>query len=237
MVPIGVGRGASRRGVVVTTILLGKECSSFLEIDDSVLQRAEVRFVWAETPDAFVPLAVQQRPDLVVLDPHVPGLDAFAAAAAILEALGDAVSILLLGNSADAARAEAAGIAGLVTRPLTQARLVEAIRKYHPVTLRRNERVEVALKVTIVRAGIEGLAYTRDMGIDGCFLLTHEPAAVGEGLALSLQLPIPGGREVRAEAEVVRVEPQGIALRFTSIAAGDRVELGRYLRAQRRGVA
>jgi len=221
----------------VTTILLGKECSSFLEIDDSVLQRTEVRFVWAETPDAFVPLALEHHPDLVVLDPHVPGLDAFGAAAAILEALGDAVTIVALGNSADAARAEAAGIAGLVTRPLTQARLVEAIRKYHPVALRRDERSEVALKVTIVRAGIEGLAYTRDMGIEGCFLHLHEPAAVGERVALSFQLPIAGGRQVRAEGEVVRVEPQGIALRFTAIAAADRVELGRYLRAQRRGVA
>ena len=41
----------------MTTILLGKECSTFLEIDDSVLQRAEVHLVWAETVDAFVPLA------------------------------------------------------------------------------------------------------------------------------------------------------------------------------------
>ncbi|HEX4823242.1 MAG TPA: PilZ domain-containing protein [Candidatus Polarisedimenticolaceae bacterium] len=221
----------------MTTILLGKECSSFLELDDSVLQRAEVRFVWAETTDTFVPLAREHRPDLVVLDPHVPGLDAFAAAAQILEALGDSVTVLALGNSADAARAEAAGIAGLVTRPLTQARLVEAIKKYHPVAFRRDERAEVALKVTIVRGGVEGLAYTRDMGIDGCFLLTHEPAAAGESIALAFQLPIPGAREVRAEAEVVRVESAGIALRFTTIAAADRVELGRYLRAQRRGVA
>jgi hypothetical protein len=106
------------------------------------------------------------------------------------------------------------------------------------MTARNAERAEVALKVSIVRAGVEGLAYTRDIAIDGCFLHTHEPAAVGEIVVLAFHLPIPGGRDVRTEAEVVRVEaPSGIAVRFVSIAAADRVELGRYLRAQRRGVA
>jgi CheY-like chemotaxis protein len=229
----------------MTTILLGKECSSFLEIDDSVLQRAEVRFVWAETPDAFVTLAREHAPDLVILDPQVPGLDAFACAREILSTIGESVAVLVIGNSADLERAEAAGVAGLVTRPLTQARLVEAIRRYHPITARDADRAEVALKVSVVRAGVEGLAYTRDMAVDGCFLLTHEPCAVGETLSLAFNLPIPGGREVKLEAEVVRVSAAapdgtgtpGIALRFTAIAPADRMELGRYLRSRRRGVA
>lgn len=229
----------------MTTILLGKECSSFLEIDDSVLQRAEVRFVWAETPDAFVPLAREHRPDLVVLDPQVPGLDAYDCARAIRDAVGESVTVLVIGNSADLERAEAAGAAGLITRPLTQARLVEAIRRYHPMAARVTDRAEVALKVDFIRAGIEGLAYTRDIATDGCFLLTHEPVEVGETLSLAFSLPIPGGRDVRVEAEVVRVQPvspdgpgtPGIAVRFTTLAAADRVELGRYLRGQRRGVA
>jgi CheY-like chemotaxis protein len=227
----------------MTTILLGKECSSFLEIDDSVLQRAEVRFVWAETPDAFVPLAREHAPDLVVLDPQVAGYDAYACAREILAAVGESVTVLVIGNTADQDRAEAAGVTGLITRPLTQARLVEAIRRYHPITARETDRAEVALKVAAVRAGVEGLAYTRDIATDGCFLLTHEPVAVGETLALAFHLPIPGGREVKVEAEVVRVQAApgtgtpGIAVRFTTLAAADRVELGRYLRGRRRGVA
>jgi len=150
------------------------------------------------------------------------------------------VTVLVIGNTADQDRAEAAGIAGIVTRPLTQARLVESIRRYHPVAARESDRAEVALKATIVRSGVETLAYTRDVAKDGCFLLTHEPASVGETLSLVLSLPVAGGRDVKAEAEVVRVETSGtpgVALRFTTIAPADRVELGRYLRSQRRGVA
>ena len=229
----------------MTTILLGKECSTFLETDDSVLQRAEVRLVWAETSEAFVPLAREHRPDLVVLDPQVAGFDAFACARELLAAAGEGTTVLLIGNSADDGRAEAAGIAGIVTRPLTQARLVEAVRRYAPMVERENERAEVAIKVDFVCGGVEGLAYTRDLSADGCFLHMHEPIAPGTPLTLSFQLPAPGSRDVRVEAEVVRVQAPGatragtpgVAVRFTDIAAADHVEIRRFLRSRRRGVA
>ena len=229
----------------MTTILLGKECSTFLETDDSVLQRAEVRLVWAESVDAFVPLAIQHRPDLIVLDPQVQGFDAFACARELLTVIGEKVSVLLIGNTADTDRAEAAGIAGVVSRPLTQARLVEMVRRYHPMAERDNARAEVAIKVDFVCEGVEGLAYTRDLSADGCFLHTHEPLSVGAVLALSFQLPAPGARDVKLEGEVVRIQlpganragTHGIAIRFTTITAADRGEIGRFLRSRRRGVA
>lgn len=230
---------------MTTTILLGKECSTFLATDESMLQRAEVRLVWAESVDAFVPLAKEHRPDIVVLDPQVAGFDAFRCAREILEAIGSGISVLVIGNSADDDRARAAGVAGIVTRPLTRERLVEAVRRYHPLVERESDRAPVALKVDFVCNGREGLAYTRDLSIDGCFLHTHEPLPMGASVSLSFQLPAPGGREVRLEAEVVRVQAPGavrsgspgVAVRFTTIAAADRVEIGRFLRSRRRGVA
>jgi CheY-like chemotaxis protein/Tfp pilus assembly protein PilZ len=229
----------------MTTILLGKECSTFLATEESVLQRAEVRLVWAETVDAFVPLAKEHRPNIVVLDPQVAGFDAFACAREILAATGGGLSILLIGNSADDERAEAAGIAGIVTRPLTRERLVEAVRRYHPMVERENDRAEVAIKVDFVCQGVSGLAYTRDLSTDGCFLHTHEPLALGAVISLAFQLPSPGARDVKVEGEVVRLQPPtahragtaGLAVRFTTITAADRGEIGRYLRSRRRGVA
>jgi DNA-binding response OmpR family regulator len=221
----------------MTTILLGKECSTFLETDESVLQRADVRLVWAETVDAFVPLAREHRPDLCVLDPQVPGFDAFVCAREILEGIGDEITVLLIGNTADGERAEAAGIAGIVSRPLTRERLVEAMRRYHPMVERENERAEVAIKVDFVCDGVEGLAYTRDLSTNGCFLHMHEPLALGAMLTLAFQLPAPGARDVRVEGEVVRRGSAGLAVKFTSITAADRGEIGRFLRSRKRGVA
>ena len=229
----------------MATILLGKECSTFLETDESVLQRADVRLVWAESVEAFVPLAREHRPDLCVLDPQVAGFDAFACAREILAAVGEGVTVLVIGNTADGERAEAAGIAGIVSRPLTRERLVEAMRRYHPMVERENDRAEVAIKVDFVCDGIEGLAYTRDLSTDGCFLHMNEPLALGAVLTLAFQLPAPGAREVKVEGEVVRLQPPaahrggtaGLAVKFTTITAADRGELGRFLRSRRRGVA
>jgi uncharacterized protein (TIGR02266 family) len=228
----------------MTTILLGKECSTFLETDESMLQRTEVRLVWAESVDAFVRLAAEHRPELVVLDPQVAGFDAFRCAREILGAV-PGVSVLIIGNSADEKRAKAAGIAGIVSRPLTRERLVEAVRRHHPLVERETDRAEVALKVDFVCEGVAGLAYTRDLSTDGCFLHTRESLPMGAIVGLVFQLPGPGGREVHIESEVVRVQPPGpnrsgtpgVAVRFTTIAPADRVEIGRFLRSRGRGVA
>lgn len=227
------------------TILLWKECSTFLDTDDSVLQRADVRLLWAETAEAFVPLALAHQPDMVVLDQQMNGIDAFACAREILDAVGESVVVLLLGNTADDDRAEAAGIAGIVTRPLTRARLVEAVRRYRPLHERENDRSEVAIKVQFESQSIQGLAYTRDLSTGGCFLHAHEPLSLGAVMALEFQLPGPGGRDVKVDGEIVRIQPQGnpragtlgLAVRFMTIAAADRVEIGRFLRSRGRGAA
>ena len=153
--------------------------------------------------------------------------------------------MLLIGNTADGERAEAAGIAGIVSRPLTRERLVEAMRRYHPMVERESDRAEVAIKVDFVCDSVSGLAYTRDLSTDGCFLLMHEPLALGAALSLAFQLPAPGARDVKVEGEVVRLQPPashragtaGLAVRFTTITAADRGEIGRFLRSRRRGVA
>ena len=134
---------------------------------------------------------------------------------------------------------------GIVSRPLTRERLVEAVRRYHPMVERENDRAEVAIKVDFVCEGVSGLAYTRDLSTDGCFLHTHEPLALGAVLSLAFQLPAPGARDVKVEGEVVRLQPPtahragtaGLAVRFTTITAADRGEIGRFLRSRRRGVA
>src|SRR5262245_22426909 len=222
----------------MTTILLGKECSPFLEIDDSLLQRAEVRLVWAETSDAFLKLAHEHRPDLVVLDPQVAHFDAQACAARLREdAALSGMIVLLIGNRS-AKRGTADGpINGTLARPVTQERLLEALRRHGLTVERGGDRVEVAVKVDLTHGGRTVLAYTRDLAVDGCFLHTHDALAVGDRVFLAFQLPQPGGRAIRVEADVVRLGSGGIALRFASLSPPDRVELGRFLRKRREGEA
>jgi CheY-like chemotaxis protein len=222
----------------MTTILLGKECSPFLEIDDSLLQRAEVRLVWAETSDAFARLAHEHRPDIVVLDPLVPNFDAQKCAEQLSEdpALS-ATIVLLIGNRSVRRGTTAGPVHGTLARPVTQERLLEALRRHGLSVERGGDRAEVAIKVDLTRGSRTVLAYTRDLAVDGCFLHTHDTFAVGDRVSLAFQLPQPGGRAIRIEADVVRLGSGGIALRFVTVSPPDRVELGRFLRKRRGGEA
>jgi CheY-like chemotaxis protein len=220
----------------MTTILLGKECSPFLEIDDSLLQRAEVRLVWAESTDAFGALAHEHRPDLVVLDPQVAGFDAAACAEALrADAALTGTVILLIGNRGAKRATGSSAVNGTLARPVTQERLLEAMRRHGLTVERAGDRVEVAIKVDLTRGNKTSLAYTKDLAVDGCFLHTHDAFAIGDRVTLAFQLPAPGGRDVKVEGEVLRVAPGGIALKFVRLAGPDRVEVGRFLRKRRGG--
>jgi CheY-like chemotaxis protein len=196
-----------------------------------------VRLVWAETTDAFGPLAREHRPELVVLDPKVAGFDATACAEALrADPALSGIVVLLIGNRS-AKRSTGAAVNGTLARPVTQERLLEALRRHGLAVERGGDRVEVAIKVDLTHGERTTLAYTRDLAVDGCFLHTHDAFTVGERVRLAFQLPTPGGREVRAEGEVLRVAHGGIALKFVRIAGPDRVEVGRFLRKRRGGEA
>ena len=223
-------------GAEMTTILLGKECSSFLEIDDSLLQRAAVRLVWAESTDAFGSLAHEHRPDLVVLDPQVAGFDANACADALRADLSLTGTVILLIGNRSAKRSTGSGaVNGTLARPVTQERLLDAMRRHGLAVERGGDRVEVAIKVDLTRGEKTTLAYTKDLAVEGCFLHTHDPFSIGDRVTLAFQLPAPGGRGIKVEGEVLRTTPGGIALRFVRLAPPHRVELGRFLRNRRGG--
>jgi len=118
----------------MTTILLGKECSPFLEIDDSLLQRAAVRLVWAESTDAFGSLAHEHRPDLVVLDPQVAGFDANACADALRADLSLTGTVILLIGNRSAKRSTGSGaVNGTAPNPVRNADLSRELGKtLHP---------------------------------------------------------------------------------------------------------
>jgi response regulator NasT len=73
--------------------------------------------------------ALEHRPDAVVLDADLPGLDGVAAADAILADRD--IPIVMLSGDRDADRGEralAAGVSRYLTRPFAERELVEALR-------------------------------------------------------------------------------------------------------------
>ena len=85
----------------------------------------------AENGEAAVWLAAELKPDVVVMDFSLPGMDGAEATAAVLKASPSSKVLILtsFGTSADLARAMAAGAIGAVTKNLSNDELSSAIRE------------------------------------------------------------------------------------------------------------
>ncbi len=84
----------------------------------------------AENGEAAVRLAAELKPDVVVMDFSLPGMDGAEATAAVLKVSPSSKVLILtsFGTSADLARAIAAGAVGAVTKNLSNDDLADAIR-------------------------------------------------------------------------------------------------------------
>ena len=85
----------------------------------------------AENGEAAVRLATELKPDVVVMDFSLPGMDGAEATAAVLKVSPTSKVLILtsFGTSADLARAMAAGAIGAVTKNLSNDELSSAIRE------------------------------------------------------------------------------------------------------------
>lgn len=84
----------------------------------------------AESGAEAVKLAREMRPDVVVMDFMMPGMDGAEATAAVLRASPESKVLVLTtyGTSADIARALKSGATGAVTKNLSNEELADAIR-------------------------------------------------------------------------------------------------------------
>ena len=228
-------------------ILFVADRTDLPDLSGSFLERAGCTIAKAPSgPEAIVRIR-SERPTLVLLDGHEPDFDAAACCVAIKsDPATRSIPVLLVGTPPDHRRWTEAGGDGFVSHPITLPRLLEVVRRHVDLRERDAERLPFAMKVDFRKAdGLEGTAYTRDIGVHGLFVLTRDPFRVGDDIEVSFALPVPGGRSIRATGVVVRtVTPlqdahhlAGVAIRLVQISAADRVEIARAIRQRGWGPA
>ena len=112
----------------------------------------------AENGEAAVRLAAELKPDVVVMDFSLPGMDGAEATAGVLKASPSSKVLILtsFGTSADLSRAIAAGAIGAVTKNLSNDELSSAIRD----TARGIQHFSPEIRQTL-SDGVDDKAFTK----------------------------------------------------------------------------
>ncbi|MBN9020554.1 MAG: response regulator [Rhizobiales bacterium] len=114
------------------SILVAEDERNLVEALSFLMQRAGYDVHVARDGPATVEMARRLRPDLVLLDVMLPGLDGFAVVEALnSEPGGNRPRIVMLtakGHEKDRRKAEALGVDDYVTKPFSNRDVVERVR-------------------------------------------------------------------------------------------------------------
>jgi two-component system cell cycle response regulator DivK len=121
---------------VAARVLVIEDNAVNLELVVVLLEEAGCEVLTAKSADAGLRLAAAERPDLILMDLHLPGMTGYEATGR-LKADPATAAIPVVALTADAmrgseARAEAAGCDAYLTKPLDIEALHETLRRLLP---------------------------------------------------------------------------------------------------------
>lgn len=210
----------------------------FRELERSFLRRAGCE-VWVATSGLeTLEKARTHRPDVVVLEADLPGMDGLQCCRAMKADvdLGE-IPVVFVAEPGDTDACIDAGADRVVERPARRADLVGAIREVVPLREREHERMPVTLRVDFRVGGYRERGRTKDIGRGGLFVRTEAPVEHGARIEMGIALTDDPFWTARASGEVVRrVDPDvdshlvpGIGVRFGPMPAETQQALVRYL--------
>ena len=221
-------------------ILLADSVHARPEIARSFLARHGCEILTVDALGGLLDLVREARPDLLVLEAGMRGLDVLALCRAIREdeTLPGMKIVFLVASTLDEKACRAAGADDVAQTPLTPMRLIEIARRQLGIRERRADRVPAVLRVDFVRAGEAGSGFTKDLSANGLFLTTRKRLHPGDRLELHFRLKgasgeptiDSGGIVARIEAYGEPSEVQGAGIELTELGPREHIELGKYVR-------
>lgn len=227
-------------------ILLVDDAVMFLQIQKDFLKMSTLRVECARDGEEALLVTRQSRPDLVIMDLHMPVMNGADCCAAIK---GDpalrSIPVLMATNSTnreDHELCRKAGCDELLTKPFERGRYLDAVRRYIPELDRREPRVPCCAKVRFQAFRVNMSGTVMDISAHGIYLATEFRLDFGTEIVLAFALSEGGAdliqakgtvRWINSEAgKIKRNYPPGVGIEFTAVTAESQALLRRYLSRQ-----
>lgn len=228
------------------TILLVDDVRLFLEVERSYLDREDCQVLVAQSGEEALKTARVLRPDLVIMDLEMPGMDGAACCREMKKDTElETVPVVLIANREPGSeeKCRAAGCDEVLIRPFLRRQLLESARRYLEISGRAQTRADACL---LVRYGVENQLELHDYSINlshgGLFLETGKVLPIET--PLTLEFIVPGSEEaILCKGRVAWVNqggpfspkpelPIGFGVEFDGMQRGDLERLSGYLKKE-----
>jgi uncharacterized protein (TIGR02266 family) len=219
-------------------ILLVDDTKLFLELGLSYLDRETFEVSTANSGQEALDSIDRSRPDLVIMDLHMPGMEGDAVCREIKSDPDKRrIPVIMLSSSSETGvekRCLGAGADAFVPKPIKRDELLGAIEKVAVIAKRRFPRVPTHIMCTISDQDREDSGYITSISEGGLFIEADRTPETGRVVGISFT--IAGlGREISCRSTVrwrgsFRPDaPPGIGVQFLSISGEDRQAIGDHV--------
>ncbi|HTG80592.1 MAG TPA: response regulator [Geobacteraceae bacterium] len=229
---------------MIPKVLLVDDVTMFLELQKMFLKLSSVHVLTARNGIEAIEVARKERPALIFMDLHMPGMNGDECRAAIkADPELKSVPVIMLtseGKIGDQALCYKSGCNGFLTKPLDRLQYLETARKYLPAIDRRDPRVPCRTKVKFRAYGVTLSGEAMNISTNGIFVVADYDVEVGTVLDLVFALPDETQAQIQTKGRVAWLNsakgrlkdglPGGFGVEFVAITEESRESLRQYVR-------
>jgi len=216
-------------------ILLVDDTKLFLELEKNFLRLSPVHILTATSGEEALEVIGKERPDLVFMDVHMPGMGGIACCGRIksdpsLSSI-PVVMVTSSGRLEDVELCRKAGCDGYVTKPIDRREFLDKARIHLNSVDRREPRIPYRAQVNFLADGLSLSGTIADLSSGGVYVACEKGLKEKQELLLEIAMAGPEDPPVRARGVVAWENgpgkrkkpslPAGFGVEFVEMRDGD----------------
>lgn len=229
-------------------VLLVDDTKLFLELEKNFLRLSPVQILTASSGEEALEVMRKERPDLVFLDVHMPGMGGIACCGQIKSDPSlrstPVVMVTSSGRLEDVELCRVAGCDGYVTKPIDRREFLDKARVHLKSVDRRETRIPFKAPINFQVDGQSLSGMSADLSCGGIYVACGNGLKEKQEIRLEIALAGPGDPPVRARGIVAWDNgqerrrkpslPAGFGVEFVDMKEGDSALLRSFIEHRRK---